>query len=80
MGDSFITFTFSISSLPIVLDLSMAGLGLWFDDLKESLLKVFLNNPTPGDMGLFMLGLGGTSADRLSWGISDATVISFSRS
>ena len=44
----------------------MAGLGLVLDDLNDSLLKVFLRSPTLGDIGLLVLGLGGTSKEWLS--------------
>ena len=78
--DSFMSFTCSTSSLPIVLDLVRAGLGLLLDDLNDNLFKVSRINPAPGDKGLIMLGLGGISMGCVSWDISDATVTSFSLS
>ena len=76
--DNFMSFTCSTSSFPIVFDRTMAGLGLCFEDLNENRVKVFLNKPAPGDMGLRMPGLGVISVGRLSWDISEATVTSFS--
>ena len=66
VGDSFKAFTCLTSSLPIVFDRSIIGLEDSLDDLKESLPKVFRNNPPPGDIGLLMFGLGGRSSEGLS--------------
>ena len=66
VGDSFRAFTCWTSSLPIVFDRSIMGLEHSLEDRKESLPKVFRNNPPPGDIGLFMFGLGGTSSEGLS--------------
>ena len=56
VGDSFKAFTCLTSSLPIVFDRSIIGLEDSLDDLKESLPKVFRNNPPPGDIGLLKRG------------------------